>query len=273
MAFPTVNARTTTANAASLTHSVNLGTPVSGELLVVICTFGTGSPDAAIDRSISGPGWWQVAALDGAGVIKMVVFAKIAAGGDALTVQIEASIRMAALCYRITGHGSSVAASTLATASGANADPSAVSQSGSAQDTLFLAFQGASQFVATVAPAGYGTLTTASSTNAFVSIAEKTANATSDDPAAFTNASNRYIVGALAISSTAITTNARPTQVAVESLSQVSPNMVVTQTVVETLTSNVLNMAVSQVCVEMLSTNVADDVTARSDFFSAQNPC
>jgi len=255
MAFPAVATRTATTDAGALsTRAISLGSPSAGQLIVVVAA--AGNPGAIlVDTAISGKKWHvDLTGANGSGP-RLAVFWKVAEGSDALQLITTTSVRLCAEAYLITGHGSSLTAAAVATATSTNGDPPNVTQSGAAQDTLFLAVLAGASAVASGAPAGYSSLTTTSSSSIFLSLAEKTANATSDNPATFTNTSQVWVATTLAIPSTAIATNARETQEAAEVLSHVSPNAIITQEAVEVLSANALKMQTTQVAVEVLSAN------------------
>lgn len=255
MAYPSVAARTATQiTTAASSHSIGLGAPAAGELLLVIFNV-RNNPTLVIDESVSGKRWHGRVFGDGSTTERMAVLWKVAQGSDALTILTDSAERSASVCYRITGHGSAVTVSTFSTASSTNGDPPNCAQSGAAQDTLWLAALGTVTSVASAAPAGYSSLTTASATSIFLSTAEKTANAASEDPGVFTNTNQRWVGVTIAVASAAITTNTRATQATVETLSQVDPNAVITQVSLEVLSANALQMHVTQVAVEVLSSN------------------
>lgn len=260
MTFPTAVARTpTTEGSAGFSHPISLGSPSAGDLLVVFASSGS---TFYLNKTASGRAWFQVGGGNGASSLRVAVFAKIAEGGgnDGLTLETTISNRVAALCYRITGHSSAIAASSFATAVGTNGNPTSAAISGSAQDVLFLAFLATTSSVASAAPTNYGTLTTANSgTTAAVNVAERNLNGTSDDPGTFTNTSQEWGAVTIAIPELSITTNARATQTVAETLSNVAPAMYGSQLAVEVMSSNALYMISSQLVVEMLSQNVPDD--------------
>jgi hypothetical protein len=242
-------------------HSVNLGAPVAGELIIVV-TSCDGAPTFVVpDETASGKGWQRSPLVrDSGGVsVSSVVHAKIAAGSDVLTLLTEGAEQCSHFAIRISGHGSAVA---LASSNGnsANADPPNVAITGAAQDVLWLAASCQdAQVVASAAPAGYGNLNTKTATNsagASVSIADKTANATSDNPGTFTTANEQWVAWAIAVPSVAITSAARSTQIAAESASHIDAALIATQLAAEIVSSNVLTMRASQLCAEMLSANV-----------------
>jgi hypothetical protein len=266
MTFPTINARTPSESTSNTgTHSVNLGAPAAGELIVVISSFDDTPDWIYADPAVSGTRWHRspIVYEPGGFSLASVVHWKVAAGSDALTLISESLEQCSHFAIRISGHASAVA---LASASGnsTNADPPNVAITGSAQDVLFIAASCQdAQVVATVAPAGYGNLTTKAATNAAgasISIADKTANATADNPGVFTTTTEQWIAWAIAIPSVAIPTNKRTTQTAVESVSGSDPAMRASQIAVEVVSGVTLTMRSSQFCVEMVSENVPDGV-------------
>jgi hypothetical protein len=262
MTFPTISARTsseTTSNSG--THSVSLGSPSAGELIVVISSFDE-TPDFIYpDPAVSGTKWHRSAIVydSGAASLASVVHWKIAEGSDALTLISETAEQCSHFAIRISGHASAVALAS-ANGSSTNADPPNVAITGAAQDVLFIAASCQdAQVVASAAPTGYANLTTKAATNiagASISIADKTANANSDNPGAFTTATEQWVAWAIAIPSVAITTNTRPTQLAVEASSATDPAMRATALAVEAISANLLTMLTTQLCVESLSANV-----------------
>jgi len=269
MAFPTVVARTTSQQTSDATAwSPSLGSPSAGDLvLAILAVDGALSSDQpfTVDTDASGFGWHKVIQANGA-ANGVAAFWKIAAGGDVLRVH-HATIgagpgeQGSAVVYRMTGAAAVAAAST--TGSSTNADPPNLGISGAAQDALWIAacvHDGA--MTASAAPASYTNLTTiaaGSGGNASINSAERQVNGTSENPGAFTTTNAAWIGLTFAVMSVSVTTTARATQEAVETLSQVSPNLVATQVAVEALSSNLLDMIVTQVAVELLSENVPDD--------------
>lgn len=262
MTVPVVAARTsTTITTIARSHSIALGAPNAGDLLLVVAA-ATGATTAPflIDKGVSGKLWTPIGVGLASSNLRIAAYAMLAAGGgaDALTLEASGSGRMAAHCYRITGHGSTVAGGATATANGTNGNPPAASISGSAQDVLFVTSLATTTSVASAAPASYGTLTTASATSVFMSTAERGLNATTDDPGTFTNTSQEWLATTFAIPELAITTNARATQAAREILTDATATMRVSQVVREIASVAAPNLWASQIAVEMVSTNVPD---------------
>lgn len=284
MTFPTVVARTPseqTTNANSFT--VSLGGPSAGELLVAIIAI-DGNDLYTLDESVSGKNWVVAANVVGSSAVVGIVAIKIAEGGDALKfVNLAGSEQASAIVFRISGHGSYVAVA-FATGSSPNGDPPNVAVTGSAQDCLYIAALCTdAQVVASGAPASYGNLTTKAATNstgASVSVADRNLNASSDNPGAFTNASEQWAAFTIAIPENNVTTHARATQAAVEAASNVDPNMYATQVALEVMSSNALNMIVTQVALEtltpqtqnMYATQVALEVLSGDPWPSLSNP-
>lgn len=266
MTIPVVAARTTTADPSSTgVHAIALGAPNAGDLLVVFTgTSGIAPGPHIIDQATSGTRWAQIGAGVGVSQTRIAVFAKIADGGgaDALTLLTPTTIRMGAICYRITGHGSTVSTGTTASANSTNGNPPAASISGAAQDVLFLTAMVTNSSVASAPPASYGTLTTISAGGGFVCVsgAERgIAATTSDDPGTFTNTSQEWIATTIAIPELAIATNARASQAVREALSITSPEMRASQVIREFVSATAPYMLATQVVVEMVSENVPDD--------------
>lgn len=269
MAFPTIAARTTNASGAAFVHSASLGSPSAGEIVLVIGNFDD-SAAVIIDTAASGYDWHEIPLSAAPSQFRSRVFWKIAAGGgaDVLTIRATqehgATFRACFLTYRISGHQNSVhCVSAVNNTAGANANPPSATLSGSAQDFLSIAVAAiASNTVPSGAPAGYANLTTINVSGGYsIGGADATFNGTTEDPAAFTTVSARNQPWTILIpGDSAITTNTRATQEAVETVSQSDPNARATQVAVEVVSSNALYLIASQVAVELISTNVADDV-------------
>lgn len=261
MTFPTTATRTATGDASgSNLHSIALGGPSAGDLLIAICVSANAGGAYVIHEGVSGPRWAPMGQFVGSS-LRVGVYGKIAEGGDALSLFTVSTVRMASLCYRFTGHGSAAAIGTSATATSTNGNAPAVNMTGAAQDSIFLAALATVSSVASAAPASYGTLTTASAGTAFLSIAERNLNANTDDPAAFTNTSQEWVALALAIPSLAIATNARISRESAELLSGVDANARLSRISAEALSGVNANMVLSRVSVEMLSENVPDGLS------------
>lgn len=272
MTFPVVAARTTTSDPANTnSHVIGLGSPSAGDLLVVlVATTGAGGP-YEIDTTASGLAWTSVQAAGTS--VRIGVFWKVATGGDALTLLTRAATRMVSTCYRITGHGSAMGGATSFPNStgGANVNPPSASLTGAAQDSLFITALGTSNSAASAAPASYTNLTTIAAGSAVVlSSAERELNATSDDPGAFTNASQGYITTTVVVPSIGPpTTHARLSQEAVELISGVTPAARLSQVAVELVSTPPVAARLSQIVVEMVSENAPSDTSGPSMLFIA----
>lgn len=257
MTFPVAAARTTTVDGASTaSHAIGLGAPSAGDLLVVFIVINI-TDELVIDEAASGTGWWRLATAEGFNM-RVAAYAKLAEGGDALTLRSSAGVRAASVCYKVTGHGSGIGGGLTASAFSGSGNPPSASFGGAAQDALFITALGTTTSVASAAPSGYASLTTASAPSAFMATAEKTANATSDDPGTFTNTSQSWVATTVAIPSSAVATNARVTQAVGEVVSNVTANLRASQIAAETVSKSDPFARATQVCVEMVSENVPD---------------
>ncbi len=264
MASPTVGS---TSSSSVITnqnaHAVTLPASISaGDLLVVM--FGAGSTGTVfgsiqVDIGASGKQWFKFPLQSTAGRNGIIVFAKIAEGSDALTVLTQQQCHSVHEAYRITGHGSALWQATTDAASATNADPPNCATTVAAQDLLAITYCVLNgTIVASVAPTGYASLLTKAGDASGCSMSSATkalTSATSENPGAFTNAASASASGTILVASTSITVNARPTQEAVEVLSDGTPNAVMTQEAVEVLSQNALNAIMTQEAVEVLSSN------------------
>lgn len=262
MTSPVIASRTGTGvTVASQTHTINLGSPNPGDLLVVsgVVPGGVSSGVPEADISYSGSGWNKVYTQNN--FATGIAFWKVAEGSDQLRIFQFASLQGAYVCSRVTGHGSAVfiPAGSVSNSS-TNCDPPNASITGSAQDCLVIAVAalGSAGVVASAAPASYSNLTTQSGSGGIgscsVAIADRALSAiTAENPGAFTNSASVWVGLTLLIPESAIPTNARPTQEAVEAISRSDPHLVSTQTVVEAISAFVNNAVTTQVAVESLS--------------------
>lgn len=258
MTSPVIASRTATLiSSDSSALTISLGSPSAGDLLIVVVAIdGDASSIPVVDAAYSGSKWNRTSAVTSTNAVTALVLWKIAEGSDALRLQLSASEQASAECIRVTGHGSAVfIAST--TGNSTNADPPNGAITGSAQDLLVIAaacMDGT--VVASAAPASYGNLTTQAggAGGASVSIADLAISAaTSDNPGVFTSTTEQWVSFTIVVPENAITTNARATQEAIESLSLPSPNAVATQVAVESVSSFVNNMVATQVALETIT--------------------
>lgn len=284
MTFPIVVARTSSEQASDAnSFTVSLGGPSAGELLVAVIAV-DGNDQWTIDESTSGKNWYVAAHVTSTNSVVGIVAIKVADGSDALRLISQSGTQQASsIVFRISGHGSYAAVAST-TGSGTNGDPPNGAITGAGQDCLFLTgLCTDAQVVASSAPASYGNLTTKVATTsggASVSVADRNLNASSDNPGTFTNASEQWVAFTIAIPENNITTHARTTQAAVESVSQVDPNLVATQIALEVMSANSLNMIVTQVALEtltpqtqnMYATQVALEVLSGDPWPSLSNP-
>lgn len=258
MTSPVIASRTPTLiSSDSGLHTINLGGPSAGDLLVVVLAVDNDVRPFVIDGAFSGKNWQFIAPVTSSGLVTGVVYWKVAEGSDALRIQLGTGAEQStAECIRITGHGSSVSIAS-AVGNSTNGDPPNGTISGSAQDVLVIAALCIdAAVVATVAPASYGNLTTQAggASGASVSIADRALSAvTSENPGAFTTTTEQWVAFTIIIPENAITTNARTTQEAVEAVNLSDPNAVITQAPIEVVSAFALNMVVTQVPIEVVT--------------------
>lgn len=211
MAFPTVVARqtgSTTTNAG--THSVTFPAGVTAGELLLAFVASDGGP--IIDSS---SGLWNKIAGQHRNSTNVAgaVLAKIADGSDTLTVRTRvgdasSSEMISWVTMRISGHGG-MPAGIGANGSSTNSDPPAITPPWGTQDYLFIAARmGDAQVPATAAPTNYSTLTgvTHSSVNgACVHTAERSLNASTENPGTFTSATEQWAALTIAVPPSTIT--------------------------------------------------------------------
>ena len=139
MAFPVIATSNTTADTDASPTTVAMPASISaGDLLIVICAADAGD---TITQS-GGSDWTKLEQTNQAGVIGLIIFAKIAAGSDALTLTSTGSNDIACVSLRITGHGVSnvstdITRGTASTGTDANPNPPNCNP-GSAKDYLWI---------------------------------------------------------------------------------------------------------------------------------------
>lgn len=194
MTFPTI-AATTTAKEGSYNGSdwtpslAGLGTISAGDLLIAAATCSVGS-----QRNYAAPsGWTELVHRFGNSDTECFVWAKIAAGGDGLTLAKGGLSCAGSICvYRITGHyGTSVAASveSTSTSSGAAADPPSLTPTWGSADTKWIAGVSSANSPVSAYPTGYSDSQITVNNDGvvyMVTLCAKDAAASSDNPAAFT---------------------------------------------------------------------------------------
>lgn len=179
-------------------HPITLPAFSAGQLLAVVFTT-DGIPTLTVS---AGTGWTKLGEQVRGTVVKSAVWWKVAAGGDALTIDTSAAERTSHASFAIDD------ATTLegANASSINvADPPALTPSGGAIPRVWIASRsGDALDTVTGAPAGYGNLQNRLSdglagTGCATAAADKVASTASDDPAAFTVGDRSNIAWTLAV--------------------------------------------------------------------------
>lgn len=212
MAFATVEARqtgSTTTNAG--THTVTFPAGVSTDELLLAFVASDGGP--VLDDSAGR--WAKIGGQHrNSTTVTGAVFAKIADGSDTLTVRTRIgdanSVEMISwVTMRISGHGG-LPVGVGANGSSTNSNPPALTPPWGAQDYLWIAARmGDAQVPATAAPSGYSTLTGVTHGNtagACAHTAEKSSNASSEDPGTFTSATEQWAAFTVAVPPSTITT-------------------------------------------------------------------
>ena len=190
MPAPTDAGRVESSTGANLsTHTIYLGSPTLGQLLVLLVRPGLSTSEPTV------PGFTLLGSsfVDAADETTYV-FTKVADGTEGVSVEATTSAlcKLAAICWKIT-NGEAPTIGTIATGSGANAaNPGPASPAGAPRDTLYLAMMGLDGELNTPTgpPAGYGNFIAVTSgtaggvaTNVSVAGASKAALASSSDDA------------------------------------------------------------------------------------------
>lgn len=212
MAFPSIVGRAThvsaTANAVSYDTSSAVLPGAPGDLLVAIVS-SDGNPTLIAQLPPVGTAWSKLGQASNGSIVTGAVYWKVAesvtwgSAADRLIVSSSASEQFSSILLRIAGATLAIEG-TSANGSSTNSNPSAVTLAGAvARDVLWIATRsGDSTVVATTAPAGYANLQSRASggtAGASTNTAERLLNAASEDPAAFTSASEQWVSWTLAI--------------------------------------------------------------------------
>jgi hypothetical protein len=209
MAFPVDAARIGTGGSTAATNKVcNLPTGISsGDLLLLILR------SAGADTHSTPTGWTALALNNGADAADDItsVFYRVASGteGSTVTVNGTASLKFAAICWRITG-GDTPQISTAATGTSTTPDPPSFTPSGGAKDYLWIwlgAWEGEQTSPPSGSPTNYNNPVGANSgtagaitTNCQVAGASRQLNAASEDPPSWTiSASDDWTAWTVAI--------------------------------------------------------------------------
>src|SRR3990167_8434397 len=197
----------TTADIDASPTTVNMPSGiVAGDLLIVIC-----SADVANTITQSGgTDWTKLQQTNNSTIIGLVIFAKIAAGGDSLTLTSSGSNDIACVSLRITGHGVSnvstdITRGTAATGTSATPDPPNCNP-GTAKDYLWIECFAADDDdnTATYWSTNYSAVaqieSAASTTSSLCAVARRNLNASSENPGVMAMAlSEEWVAQTLAI--------------------------------------------------------------------------
>jgi hypothetical protein len=189
----------TNISTAATSFAINVNSPAAGTLLVVLMRFG------AAQGTITFTGYTSIAndASD-AGAGSTAIYYRKADGAEGATDTLTTvnSVKMAAICWGITGavdpatQAPQVSTVAIGTTTANTCNPSAVTPTGGSKDYLFLACGTEDGEVGafTAAPASYTNLVAGNSgtaglpgTNVLIGGASRQLTAASDDPGAFTH--------------------------------------------------------------------------------------
>lgn len=198
MAFPAVAASNTYSSTGAATHAVAMPSGISaGDLLIVYFAARNDNGDNLVESG--GSSWTRVAQnREGTDFLQAAWFAKVAAGGDTLTVDTGNTTGDAvAISLRITGHGVSNPATDLTASADAEDATTAAPNPGNcnpgvAADYLWLEGSAAHSSVSTSATywstnyTGVAQLRSAAGSAVLAGVAYRQLNAASEDPGAMT---------------------------------------------------------------------------------------
>lgn len=207
MAFPVVASSNTTADTSSTSITVAMPSGISaGDLLLV---FVAQDANGTLSQS-GGSDWTKLEQTNNGTVCGLAIFAKVAAGGDSLTLTSTNSQDAACVSVRITGHGVSnvstdITRGTPATGADAAPDPPNCNP-GSAKDYLWLEAFGADDDddTATYWSTNYSAVNqvqSASSTSSCLcAVGQRALNASAENPGAMAMAlAEEWVAQTLAI--------------------------------------------------------------------------
>jgi hypothetical protein len=200
MASPVDSARqATNVTAAANSHNINVGSPVSGTLLIVLVRF-PGAPGA-----VTFTGYTQLAAdTSDASDDDTRLYYRLADGNEGATDVLTTgnSVKLAAICWEITlaenpaTQAPQLSTVAVGTTTANTANPTGVTPTGGSKDYLFLAVAAQDGEVGayTAAPTNYLNLVTANcgtggvpASNCYMGGASRQLTAASEDPGAFTH--------------------------------------------------------------------------------------
>lgn len=190
--------------ASGTSHSITLPSGTSPGDTVVVLIAMDGAPVIAVDTGVSGINWRHMGQDANGTTVTSAMLWKIAEGSDVLTVTTTATEEGTFYCYRISGgHVLGDVSATTANGSSTNGDPPLLTMPSGEQNYLLItALATDAQVVASGAPSGYSNLDTqqaASSGGASISVADRTASVSSEDPGTFTNTSEQWVTWTVAV--------------------------------------------------------------------------
>lgn len=207
MAFPVIATTNTTADTDASPTTVAMPASISaGNLLIVICSADVG--DTITQSGASD--WTKLEQTNQAGVIGLIIFAKIASGGDTLTLTSAGSNDIACVSMRITGHGvadvsTDITRGTASTGTDASPNPPNCNPAVT-KDFLWIECFGADDDddTATYWSANYSAVaqiqSASSTTSSLCAVGQRNLNASSENPAVMAMAlTEEWVAQTLAI--------------------------------------------------------------------------
>lgn len=203
MTFATVSDRGTTFSGNTQDHPGDMPDHVAGQTLIFVYGFDA-VPTVTVDEAVSGTGWDLTVVNHSSGTPKLAVVTKVAESDSEVlelnTGTSEASCNMA---WAINAGANPVIVMATAETASANPNPPNLNPGLGAQDYLWLTgFVRDNLSTASAGPADYTQFRTqpgASSGGASMAAAERSLNAASEDPGAFTNGVEQAIMFTIAV--------------------------------------------------------------------------
>ena len=187
-------------DSTTTTHAITMPSGITaGDLILVVF-----SMDAGITHSLlsitSGSNWIEHGYYS-QGFVGGAVYWKIAEGSDALTLTSSSARTSSHVVYRFSN--ATAVAGTGVIGNGTNSDPPSYNAGLGAREVLWLAARsGDSNVIPSAAPSGYSSLVeiqAANTSGVSTSTAYLATSLTSENPGAFTVASEQYVVWSLAV--------------------------------------------------------------------------
>lgn len=203
MTFPVVETTNNSTTAvASTSHVISLPAGLASGNLLIICWSGHSAAGAPTTPT----GWTEL--FNSAPFGTFAIYYRVSDGGEGASVTLT-SASSGVSChasYRISGYAGTPEVSSAATGTSTNGDPGTLTPSWGTDDVLWLAAMGgigASSPTVSVAPTGYSALianaTEGGINDVLLGTAQKTANASSENPGTFTSGSTTWAAATIGV--------------------------------------------------------------------------